>query len=959
MRSIEPQDPANTYASILDALPIVAFLARPDGSISYLSRRWYELTGIDPADVLGTNYPSFIHPEQRARAVEIWRAARAAEATYRDEMQLRFGDGAYHWVSTEASPMRDPHTKHVVGWLGLVTDIDARKRDDEAFRAQAEFNARLIESSDDCIKTMDLDGRLLSMSENGRKLLGIADIDALIGSSWLDFWTGDDRTAAFAAIATAIGGKTGRFAGYFPVATTPRWFDVAITAVLDAGGRPERLLAVSRDITLLRQSSEALAESLQRLRAITEALPGVTWSASATGELDFVSDTRGDRAGNPRRDVLGKSWLDVVHPDDREAASLRWQEAVTSGEPYETQFRVETPKGDYRWQLVRALPVRNESSGIVRWVGVNIDIDDQHRADEAREAFVALAEKSGDFIGICDPDGTVRYVNQAGRDLVEVGSLEDARQTRLLDFFCPDELDRVENEMLPQLTAQGRWIGDLRFRNFRTGEALPVTYNAFALTDRTGRLSAFATVSHDLRRRKRVEAGLHLLSRTGAAVTSLDLSITLRELARAFVPEFASFCLIDSVSDDAWQRTYFHVDERKAEALNLTPRPRGEHPVALAIERRQSTLRIVDATPLEGFEPERDAVARELDTRSFITVPVVTPDGTTVGALTCGRDGSHESEHFDRDDVTFVREAARRAGSAITNARLYERQRRVAVELQAASLPAMLPRVGQLHISAEYRPGSDEATIGGDWYDAFVLSDGRVAFTVGDVLGHGLHAAITMTKLRQSMQSAAMIDPDPNVMLTVADKTLRLVDPDCYATALAAIYDGAQQTLTFASAGHAGPMVRAADGSIVEYTSPGTMLGLRPDSETDTVVLPAPPGTNIVFSTDGLVEATRDIEIGLARMRDALLHDDVIFDREAARRIVRHVLGPLQATDDIAVLVVQTKLAAQADLGEQRSAYGEREELHDVDRDAAPAGVLPDAAAAEFAPVIPLAACPR
>jgi serine phosphatase RsbU (regulator of sigma subunit) len=260
---------------------------------------------------------------------------------------------------------------------------------------------------------------------------------------------------------------------------------------------------------------------------------------------------------------------------------------------------------------------------------------------------------------------------------------------------------------------------------------------------------------------------------------------------------------------------------------------------------------------------------------------------------------------YDEDDLAFAEEIGRRAGIAIENARMYERERRIAVQLQAASLPAALPRIDHLHLDADYRPGSSEATIGGDWYDAFAVDTRRVMITVGDVLGHGLQAAVTMTKLRQAMQSAAMVNPDPNVMLAVADRTLRMLDVDGYATAVAALYDRDLHTVTFASAGHPGPIMRTPGGDVFEFTSPGLMLGLRTGAENDTTVVPAPPGTTLVFFTDGLVEATRDYEAGQQRLMAAVGGADFTTIERPAQAIANAVLGEVISSDDVALLVAR------------------------------------------------------
>src|SRR6184192_2026096 len=114
--------------------------------------------------------------------------------------------------------------------------------------ASADFRTRLIEGSPDCIKVLDLDGRLLSMNAGGMAVLEICDLKPFIGASWIDFWQGEDHEAAKAAVETARNGGLGRFVGFFATTQTrkPMWFDVVVSPILDADGKPEKLLAASR-----------------------------------------------------------------------------------------------------------------------------------------------------------------------------------------------------------------------------------------------------------------------------------------------------------------------------------------------------------------------------------------------------------------------------------------------------------------------------------------------------------------------------------------------------------------------------------------------------------------------------------------------------------------------------------------------------------------------------------------
>lgn len=664
------------------------------------------------------------------------------------------------------------------------------------------------------------------------------------------------------------------------------------------------------DVDERRRTADALVESESMYRALSEAIPGAVWAASPTGELIYLADRSFEQEPNFRDRALGNAWLASVHEQDRQRVISAWRQSYESGEPYNIEYRLLNADGAYHWSLVRGLPVYNPDGSILRWVGVITDIQDLHEADEKREMYVALVENSADFIGMADVEGNVVYVNSAGRKLLGIGSLDVARTTTLRNYFLPNDWGFVQSDVLPAVDEVGYWSGDVQLCHFRDGTPIPVAYNIFALKSADGTRIGTATVSRDLRERKRVEDGLRLLSRTGAAIVdSLDYKRTLQNIARAFVDGFAAYCLIDVIpANGPWERTAEHRDPARLPLLTVMSRPSGNHPIARAIEAGESCVTAINESWFRGLDAPRNAdrleVIRRLHVRSVICVPVKTPSGTIVGALTCALDDENEREDYGPDDLGFVQEVGRRAGAAIANVQLYERERRIALELQAASLPTNLPMLDGMFIDAAYRPGSDEAKIGGDWYDAFPLADGRLVLTVGDVLGHGLQAAISMTKLRLAMQSAAIVNPDPNLMLHVADATLRLSNADAYATAIAAVYEPGTRLLTFASAGHPSPILRTPDGVLKELTSFGSMVGLRNAEDSETGTFAIPPGSTLVFYTDGLIEVVRDTDEGSRRLNEALRTDDLLRSAQPAEAIVDAVVGADQPRDDIAVLVV-------------------------------------------------------
>jgi PAS domain S-box-containing protein len=271
------------------------------------------------------------------------------------------------------------------------------------------------------------------------------------------------------------------------------------------------------------------------------------------------------------------------------------------------------------------------------------------------------------------------------------------------------------------------------------------------------------------------------------------------------------------------------------------------------------------------------------------------------------------------DEVrALVPELAARLGAAISNANAYAREHRVATTFQRAALSEDTPDVPGLRFSALYHAAQSESSVGGDWYDAFRLPDGRIVLSVGDVAGSGLEAAVTMASVRQSIRTAVLINPDPEAVLDAVDRIVRAMGHGRFVTAFVAVFDPVCGELMYANAGHPPPLLRHATGGIVELTRGDLPLGLRQASDAEPAFANIEPGSLLVAYTDGLTEFERDPETAYARMMASVAHiaDD---DEDVALHVFNDVSQGRPTHDDVAVLAVCFG-AALTDVGGERGA---------------------------------------
>lgn len=309
----------------------------------------------------------------------------------------------------------------------------------------------------------------------------------------------------------------------------------------------------------------------------------------------------------------------------------------------------------------------------------------------------------------------------------------------------------------------------------------------------------------------------------------------------------------------------------------------------VAAEQRPVIIREVDHSNV------MNPILREKGIRSLLGVPLVV-QGNTIGVLHVG---SLHPREFNEVDITLLQLVADRVALAI-HVGLYERERYIAETLQRSLLPEKLPNLLGADFSASYMPASDTG-VGGDWYDAFVLPNGKVAVVVGDVVGRGLRAASVTGRLRNALRAYAFEGLEPAKVVDGLNAMLHFLDPDEMATLIYGILDLEERTLSIVNAGHLPPVVIDANGQATFFDRSGTPpLGARSSLRSMTHVVQLDAGSVVIFYTDGLVERrTEPLNDRLEALRRLAESNVPIADLPA---LLTDELVPDGTDDDVAIL---------------------------------------------------------
>ncbi|MDT8434185.1 MAG: SpoIIE family protein phosphatase [Anaerosomatales bacterium] len=681
------------------------------------------------------------------------------------------------------------------------------------------------------------------------------------------------------------------------------------------------VLAVGIENAYLFEDERESAETAKRLFAASNQLAtefGGIFESLTDAVVVLSANGSVARANDPARRMLGFDPLGLERTQLAERASMRdrsgtpvprsvmpWEQALKGDVVHDAPFVITSGERDMR-VLVSASPLVSDgvvSGAVLVWRDVTEREELLARLASERQRMETILTSITDGFAVLDEYGVYRYANQSLATMV--GKQADEIVGRYVWDVFPEavgsEFEHAVNAVMKDGTA-------LSFQQHYAPTDLWVEARIYPTA---GGATIFASDISEQRKAEQERERLldayeveiartSLLKDTSAAAgTSLSAdqicALVLETIRGRLTPMRGAIHLLDPSADRLLLNSAFGYTEEETRAMQRLALSPASPPGFLVSEGRTLVTH-------ESVLPDADAPAPDSDER-WLVLPVVFAE-RVLGTITLAFAGRRA---FTEEEVSLFRSIATQLGIALDNARLYQREHRIADTLQQ-SLLADPARVDGLEIGRVYRSATENVRVGGDFYDVYSLPDGRVAVSIGDVSGKGLAAAGITALVRNTLRGHSLDALAPHALVTKANEVLwYFSDSEMFATAVYGVLDLSTGRFEYCNGGHPSPLVLRADGTLSTLEVSGPMLGAFTDLEYTTHSVELAEGDVLILYTDGVIEARNGGQFfGEERLADLVRSLAGSSAQEIAQAIAdaawEHGGGVLR--DDIAVLSI-------------------------------------------------------
>src|ERR1700677_994078 len=435
----------------IDTIPTMVACTKPDGSTEFHNKRWQEFLGSEEMDAWDA-----VHLDDRPELEKGWRRAMATGEPFEAEARWCRRDGEFLWLLARAVPERD-QTGRIIRWYATLTDIEDRKRAEQALRRSETYlaDAQNLSHTGSFAWDVKRPGPIYWSAEMCR----IHGRDPEQGPPSVEedraLHTPADWAGLMDAVQRAVRERVDVDYDsqlHFPDGTT-KYLHIVAHPVVDASNDVVEFVGTTVDVTEQRNAREALEKAFEeikksevRLRTIIDTIPAMAWCALPDGFAEFHNKRWLDYTGLSDQEGRGWGWKTAFHPEDSQAALDDWRDVIASKKPGEGERLIRRFDGEYRRNMFRAEPLMDEKGNVVRWYGTITDIEDRKRAEDSlrssEQNFRQIVNSIPGYVCALTASGEIEFVNNQVLEYFGK-TLDELKIWAGSDTVYPDDLPGV------------------------------------------------------------------------------------------------------------------------------------------------------------------------------------------------------------------------------------------------------------------------------------------------------------------------------------------------------------------------------------------------------------------------------------------------------------------------------------------------------------------------------------
>ena len=342
---------------------------------------WSALTGQSYHEYKGYGWASMVHPDDVNPTIEAWNEAVQQVKTFHFEHRLKVKDGRWRIFSIRAIPLLDDDG-YLREWVGVHMDITEEKEIAKKIHESTERYHHLITSSPSAIGIFKGENLIITAANDaiieiwgkGKEIMGLPYFEVLpelIEQGYQEVFANVYKTGEpFNSIETPVSilqnGKK-----------QLRYYNFLLYPQRNLQGEIDGIGIIATEVTTQAIFNKQIQENEKRFRVLADSMPQHIWTSDPEGNLNYFNQSVFNYSGLTLDQILKDGWIQIVHPDDREINIKEWTKAITTGQNFLLEHRFRKHTGEYRWQLSRAIPLKDENNNIQMWVGTSTDIEDQ------------------------------------------------------------------------------------------------------------------------------------------------------------------------------------------------------------------------------------------------------------------------------------------------------------------------------------------------------------------------------------------------------------------------------------------------------------------------------------------------------------------------------------------------------------------------------------------------------